>query len=228
VGLPVDGYCGLCNVAQRVLLYQWFICQICLNVILSYTKSFAASKTLREFWQQSILPLQPKSRLEETEVVALEPFVPGKRNKDKAVKTLDFSVYDDSLKTHGPIFFIEMKAGPGSIDEMKQFQLDINDSNDIATVCNREGIPAYVFHVQVGEEYYPPTRRAVGKAIWWTDAFTLEHNLLYVKRRRGEDKDAGYYSPKAFKGVEGFLNELKSNRYSLLKQKLAKTPLLQR
>jgi len=135
-------------------------------------------------------------------------------------------VFDVALHDNPLAFHIEMKAGPASIDNMKQFQLDINDSNDVATVCNNSGIPAYIFHVQVGDDHAPPTRHAVARGMWWTDCFTLQEHLQGVKARRGEeDKQAGYYSPGAFRGMDDFLVELQSRGYLALRERLEKEPL---
>ena len=41
-----------------------------------------------------------------------------------------------------PIFHVELKTGPGAIDTMKEFQLDVNDSNDIAGAVNHTRLPA--------------------------------------------------------------------------------------
>ena len=227
-GLSVDGYCGLCNQRQQVLLRQWFICQICLGVVLSYPKSFAASQSVHNFWESKVRPVLPRLRLDETDTVRLEPFTPGRRSqrtKAATVKTLDFSVLDDSINSETPAFFIELKAGPGSIEEMKEFQLDLNDSNDIANVCNASGVPAYIFHAQVVDEYLPPTRRSIAKGLWWSDCFTLGENLIKVAARRGEDKYAGYYRPTAFSPIATFVDALKKKSYKQLRNRLASQPL---
>jgi hypothetical protein len=223
-GLVVNGFCGLCNRRQDVLLRQWFVCQICLGVILSYPKTIAASLAVHDFWSRVVKPEFPGLKLEETEVVKLAPFIPGRRTKRVKSETLavvDFAVFDDSTGHQEPVFYIEMKSGPGSIDEMSEFQLDINDSNDVATVCNKSGIPAYIIHVQVREEYAPPTRHSVATGMWWTDCFALQEHLLSIKPRRGEeDKSAGYYSPQAFRTMESFKDELSTHRYIRLQERL--------
>jgi hypothetical protein len=228
-GLGVHGFCGLCNRSQDVLLRQWFLDPICLNVVLAYPKTFAASQAVHEFWKTRVNPTFPSLRLVETEVVQLEPFVPGRRNQNKkaeALRVLDFAVYDDSVNSDVPAFHIEMKTGPGSIDEMDEFQLDVNDSNDIARVCSSSAVPAYIFHVQVAEEYAPPTRHSVAVGMWWTDCFRLGENLRNIRPRRGEeDKNAGYYSAKAFLPMEDFLTELRDRRYLTLRDMLANQPL---
>ena len=83
-----------------------------------------------------------------------------------------------------------------------------------------EGKPAYVFHAQVVEEYCLPTRRSIGKEVWWTDIFTLRDNLKDIRRRRGEDKYAGYYYPEVFKPINQFKNELDIKGYDALTSRL--------
>ncbi len=77
VGLDTPGYCGLCNREMALKLRQWFICPICLNVVLSYQKAFAASASVHQFWDDRVRPRFPRLRLNETEVVKLEPFITG-------------------------------------------------------------------------------------------------------------------------------------------------------
>jgi len=74
-GLYVEGYCGLCNELTATDLRQWFVCPICLNVVLSYPKGFAASRYVHEFWAREITPQFPELVLEELDEVKLEPFV---------------------------------------------------------------------------------------------------------------------------------------------------------
>ncbi len=227
-GLPVNGYCGLCNRHTRTLLRQWFICPICLNVILGYTKGFAASRYLRSFWASKIRRRFPSFRLKETEVVRIEPFVPGRRSqraKAQSLSVLDFEVVDDRHSRTKPIFYIELKTGPGSIENMKKFQLDLNDWNDVATVCNKYGLPAYFFHAKVNEEYLGPTRRSLAKGLWWTDCFTLDRNRKSIQPRRGEDKYAAYYRATAFRPKADFLEELGTHGYESLRRRLKKRPL---
>ena len=195
-GLHVEGYCGLCNELTATDLRQWFVCPICVNVVLSYPKGFAASRFVHDFWAREIAPQFPDLELEELDEVKLEPFIPGKRSartKGKVVQALDYRVGRRNGEVIDPLFCIELKAGPASIDEMSEFQLDVNDFNDIANGCNGCGLPAYVFHVQINDDYLPPTRRSVAKDLWWTDVWTLDEARKAIRQRRGEDKRAGYY-----------------------------------
>lgn len=136
------------------------------------------------------------------------------------MEALDFLVSEIAEEEEHPVFFIELKTGPSQPEDMKEFQLDVNDFNDIATVARRWQTPVYVFHIQVVEEYRLPTRRSIAKNLWWTDIFTLREHLKAVKRRRGEDKDAGYYEPKAFKSIQTFVAELQAKRYKELRDRL--------
>jgi hypothetical protein len=190
-----------------------------LNVVYSYPKSIAASKLIFDKWRDIVQPICPNLKLEEIDVVKMEPFIPGKRSSIKKQSAIDFQVRDMNLTGSPVVFFIELKTGPSSLSgtqAMREFQLDVNDYEDIVNVMRAEGKPAYVFHAQVTEEYSLPTKRSVGKAVWWTDIFTLRNNLKYVKQRRGEDKDAGYYHPGIFKPIEQFGAELTSKGYETL------------
>lgn len=222
-GESFTGYCGLCNKLTTVTLRQWFVCPICLNVVLAYPKSMAATQFVRDFWKAKIEIDWPELKLWESEVVQIEPFVPGRRSqKAKAITldTLDFLVLKHKGGSSESQFHIEMKTGPTSIPEMREFQLDVNDFNDIKTVVSKTGLPAYIFHIQVVEEYQLPTRRSISKGLWWTDVLTLRQNLTSVRRRRGEDKDAGYYKPSAFRSAESFVKEIEREGYRELAEKI--------
>jgi hypothetical protein len=197
-----------------------------LNVVYSYPKSIAASKLIFDRWHDIVQPIHPNLKLEELDVVKVEPFTPGKRSSVKKQSTIDFQVRDMGLDGTPVVFFVELKAGPSSLsgeDAMREFQLDVNDYEDIVNVMRAEGKPAYVFHAQVIEEYSLPTRRSVGKAVWWADIFSLRNSLKYVKQRRGEDKDAGYYDPGVFKPIEHFGAELDIKGYEILTSRLKST-----
>jgi hypothetical protein len=222
-GLHVEGYCGLCNQLTATDLRQWFVCPICLNVVLSYPKGLAASRYVLEFWKREITQRFPDLVLEELDDVKLEPFVPGKRSartKAEVVQELDYRVGRRHGNVVEPLFCIEMKAGPAAIDAMSEFQLDVNDFNDIANGCNACGLPAYVFHVQINDEYLPPTRRSIARNLWWTDVWSLDQARKAVRQRRGEDKRAGYYKPSAFRAGDAFVEELRTGGYAGLTERL--------
>jgi hypothetical protein len=204
---------------------QWFVCGICWNVILAHQKSIAATAGLHDWWKRAITPTLPHLRLEETEPVYLSAFARASKTKKQGAETLsilDFSVSDTSRIAPAPLFHIEQKTGPGSIERMSEFQLDVNDFNDIAGAVNNTGLPAYVVHVQATQEYVFPTRRAVVRDLWWSDFFTLMAHKKRVAARRHEDKKAVYFDPSAFKPIDIFIEELKSENYKKVAAKLAK------
>lgn len=227
-GLHVEGYCGLCNQLTATDLRQWFVCPICLNVVLSYPKGFAASRFVHDFWAREVSPTFPELVLEELDEVKLEPFVHGKRSaktKGTVAQALDYRVVRQRGESTEPLFCIELKAGPASVSGMSEFQLDVNDFNDIASGCNSSGLPAYVFHVQINDDYLPPTRRSVAKELWWTDVWTLDASRKAVRQRRGEDKRAAYFRPSAFKDRHTFVDELAAHGYEALRERLKSRPI---
>lgn len=218
----------MCNEKKRVTLRQWFVCAICWNVILAYQKAFVASSAVHDYWSRSVTPVFPKLTLTEKEAVYLSPLIRKGKTKRQAAETiliLDFAVEKKVGERATPLFHIELKSGPGSIEEMSEFQLDINDSNDIIGVVLNTKLPAYIFHVQLEHDYAPPTRATVAKGIWWTDIFTFFESRIAIRARRGEDKQAGYYLPSVFRPISTFLNELKNERYLELREHLKKHTL---
>jgi hypothetical protein len=208
---------------------QWFVCGTCWNVVLAYQKSMAATKVLRTWWKDEIKPQFNHLDLVETEPVILSPYARGSSTKKESAETLtilDFLVSDVSKKPAKPLFHIEQKTGPGSIEEMKKFQLDVNDFNDIAGAINYTDLPAYIMHVQAQREYLLPTSKTIVSGMWWTDILTLMAHQKKIAVRRGEDKRAVYYNPAAFQPIDGFLEVLKAKRYKALAAALAKTPVL--
>jgi len=187
-----------------------------------------ASQAVHQYWRDRVTPVFPQPPFARREEVYLSAFARKSRTKRKAAETLnvlDFWVEERPPEAGTPLFHIELKSGPSAIDEMREFQLDINDSDDIIGAANNTGLPVYVFHVQTAFEYKPPTRSSVVLGIWWTDIFSLLEHRLAIRARRGEDKDAGYYSPSAFSPIGTFPQELKDKRYIELHQRLKTNPL---
>jgi len=227
-GGDLIGSCGLCNVTKAVAPRQWFVCGICWNVVLAYQKSIVASQAVHQYWNDAVKPNFPHLYLLEKEEVYLSAFARKGKTKRKAAESLsllDFWVEERPPETGVPLFHIELKSGPSSIEEMREFQLDINDSDDIIGAVINTGMPAYIFHVQTAFQYNPPTRSSVVRGMWWTDIFTLLEHRLAVRARRGEDKDAGYYSPSAFSLISTFPQELSNKRYVELSERLKSSPM---
>lgn len=227
-GETIQGYCGLCSVRGEVTMRQWFVCGICWNVILAYQKSIAATAGVHDWWNRVVASALPRLRLDETEPVYLSPFARSGKTKKQGAESLsilDFLVSDVSRMPATQLFHIEQKTGPGSILEMTEFQLDVNDFNDIVGAMNNSRLPAYVVHVQASQEYTFPTRRTVVRGLWWADIFTLIENQNRIAARRHEDKDAIYFKPGAFRPMDALIDEFKSENYKNLSAKLSKRPL---
>jgi hypothetical protein len=219
VGETVEGLCGLCNQVKSVTLRQHFACIPCWTLVQSYQKGFVASQAVHDTWAKTIQPGLPQLRMEETEPIAIEAYARQKTSKKAAAKVLeqlDFKVFEGDRA----LFHIELKSGPASIDHMREFQLDVNDYDDIIGASRHTKLPSYIFHVQLQQEYRPPTRgtRAVG--IWWTDFKRLRSGLIAVRQRRGEDKTAGYFSTAVFEPIETFSKEVEGRGYLRLAPEL--------
>jgi hypothetical protein len=223
----MQGFCGLCNELIDVAFRQWFLCPLCYNVVASYQKAFVSAQAVHEFWTRHVLPAAPDFALTETDTVTVTPFARGARTKRQAAEHLlasDFLISERAGGELVPRFHIELKAGPGSIADMTEFQLDVNDYNDIAGPVVNTGLPAYVFHVQLGLEYFPPTRRSVARNLWWTDIVTLNRHLKRQARRRDEGKAALYFDPKAFRRKEEFPGQVVGRAFEQLRLELLATP----
>lgn len=104
-----------------------------------------------------------------------------------------------------PAFWIEVKTGPGSLDEIREFQLDCSDCDDIMNAVITSGMPAFIVHCQMGKVPEPPTMRLVGQGVWWTTLTEFARSFKDVRPRRGnERKFAAYYGPDCFHPIETF------------------------
>jgi hypothetical protein len=227
-GQTFKGFCGLCNLKCDVTMRQWFACGPCWNVILAYQKSIAATEFLHKWWNDTIKPHFSHLNLVETEPVFLSPYArrtSTKKQSALSLSALDFLVSDTRASPAKSLFHIEQKTGPGSVEDMKTFQLDVNDFNDIVGAINYTHLPSYIVHIQAGRQYSFPTCRTVIRGMWYTDILRLKAHQLRIAVRRGEDKRAIYYDPAAFEPIEGFAKQLKAKHYKKLASKLAKSKL---
>ncbi len=218
-GETIDGYCGLCNRRTAVTLRQHFACTQCWALITSYQKGYVSAAAVHAMWSRDIAPHHPYLELSETDVLRLEPYVRNKTTKSKAAETLttlDFLVLDAG----SPRFHIELKTGPMSVTDMNEFQLDVNDFDDIIGASCFTGLPSYIFHVQMGMRYEPPTRELVSLGMWWTDFRRLRDHLVGLRKRRNEDKYAGYFNTDAFHPIETFSAEIARKGYNDLRSHL--------
>jgi len=126
-GETLQGFCGLCNESRSVVARFWFACDICWNIVQAYQKAKAASQAVHTYWNEQCAASFPKLKLIETEPVYLAPYHRGGKTKRQAAETLD--ALDFRVERIGgaanQLFHIELKAGPGSIEQMNEFQLDI-------------------------------------------------------------------------------------------------------
>jgi hypothetical protein len=74
-------------------------------------------------------------------------------------------------------------------------------------------VPTFVFHVQVIEDYRPPTSRNIALNAWWASVYELEQNLQKVSMRGLEKRPAAYYSTQAFKPIDEFIPYILSDRF---------------
>jgi hypothetical protein len=215
-GTRRQGYCGLCNKLTEVTFRQWFACPICWNVIVAYQKSITAGAAVQQFWDEQVKLVAPTIELVELDEMQLLPLQPRKGTKRQsaaAALTSDYRAEEVVGGQRTPRFHIELKSGPGSIDEMREFQLDVNDYNDIVGPVLNTGLIGYIFHVHVDLDWMPPTRRAVARKMWWTDILTLTGNKVRQAKRRDEDKQALYFRPEAFRPMDEFLAEMRQRRF---------------
>jgi hypothetical protein len=210
-GLQVKGYCYLCGKYTDVKLRQWPLCEDCSRIVHSYPIGIVAQECVLKWLREKITGI----RFELTDPITLKPY--SKNRKDKEPQP-DITGYD--IKGN-KILVIEVKSGHSSIDEMKSFQLDISDCEDILKYVEKERVATYIFHVQVTEMFEPPTMYFKCAGIWWTDIFELSKNFQRkVKRRIDRGKMAAHYNPRCFKPVESFIDEIKSGRYKDLTDRL--------
>lgn len=222
-GETVHGYCGLCNEIRDVTLRQQYACHPCWAVVQSYQKGFVAAEAVHDFWQRVISAEFPHLRLTETEPVRVEPYIRAHNTKkaaSKTLSTLDYEVRDTTQQGDPIAFHIELKSGPASIETMSEFQLDVNDFDDIVGAACFTKLPAYVIHVQIQPVYLLPTKGHQATGAWWTDFARLRAALNSVKGRRGEDKAAAYFDPSAFSPFATFTDELRTQGYVALGKKL--------
>lgn len=214
-GETIAGYCGLCNEHTEVTLRQHFACATCWAVVTSYSKGFVSAKALLQMWAERVASSNPGFYLQETDQIRLEPYVRAKKTKyaaSKTLSTLDFL----ATETGHTRFHIELKTGPQTMDAMSEFQLDVNDFDDIIGASCNSGTPSYIVHIAVRMDYLPPTKRITPVGIWWTDFKRLRDSLKSVRKRRGEDKYAGYFDTSAFETIDTFSAAVASRSYEAL------------
>jgi len=210
-GCQVEGYCYLCGNITDVKLRQWILCENCSRVVHSYPIGILAQRHVLE-WLRSRIPW---IKFDLTDPVILMPY--SKEGTGKEPQP-DITGYDDR---GNKVLMIEVKTGRSSISDMRSFQLDLSDCDDILKYVERERIATYIFHVQVVEVYAPPTSYFRCVEIWWTDIFELSKRFKrIVTRRIDRGKKAAYYDPRCFKPADSFIEEVKRRGYEDLTKRL--------
>lgn len=211
----VRGYCQLCNNIRSVRLRSWFLCDICDRVAGSIGRNHVAEKAIMDFWQEQVQSHHPHLVIEQNDVSALRP----RRDTDVSGEgPLDFLVRDG--RSGELLLGIENKTGRSSIRDMSAFQLDISDCDSILHHVRELNVPCYIVHVQVLEDWRPPTMGFRSVGLWWSDIFLMDEHFRDIRTRRDERRGAAYFSKKAFHEIETLPAALftKSGKLALAEQ----------
>jgi hypothetical protein len=201
----VGGFCAYCGDDGPVKERFWYLCNICERVVRSYPSEKAASKFVLEWWEglHRNNPMIRDIRLDLTDPVKLMSFEAHKRWKEKKEFNPDFTAYRGSSRD--PVFGVEMKTGRNAVADMSIFQLDVSDCDDILGWVEPLRIPAFLFHIQVTEEFRPPTSRRIARGGWYMDVFEMEQNFRRTRQRPRENRPAAYFDRRGFHTLEIFL-----------------------
>lgn len=203
-GERIDGYCGHCNGLTVVRLTQWFLCGTCDRVIRSIGRGLASARFVETEWAE-VFGTASALNLIETDPVLLQPR--GRRSDPSRTTSADFVA---SEATGEPVLGLELKSGrsalPGSGvgNPMAQFQLDTTDCDDISAAAGDLNAPVFLLHAQVIGRAHAPTERYVGVGLWYARPWDLLPNLIEVRRRPRETRDAAYFKTTAFHPFDDF------------------------
>ncbi|MGA8855576.1 MAG: hypothetical protein WB643_00255 [Candidatus Bathyarchaeia archaeon] len=220
---PVTGYCSYCGLSKQVQERFWYLCGICERIVKSYAAERAATSFILEWWSQASKSDEniKKIELKRTDPVRLMSFEEHQKWKESAhVSNPDFTGV--RTETDRKVFAVEMKTGRSSIKKMSAFQLDVSDCDDILSFVKSLRVPSYVFHVQVVEEFQPPTFRKVAINGWWASVFDMEKAFTETRTRQREQRPAAYFKRTAFKPLDEFAGHLRSEQYDEINKKLQK------
>lgn len=217
-GLTVGGYCALCNLRHaNVAFLQWYLCANCERVVRSYSVGSVAVGAVKNWWATKVQPHESTLELVETDPIFLAPYDQESRGAEAALP--DFTVRN---KANGADEFpIELKTGRSSIKEMRAFQLDTSDCDEIVGFTQRLGLPAYVIHAQVREAFDPPTSYFECIGLWWSDIFSMAQRFQrLVKRRIDHGKTAAFFDREAFRDIQTLVDHVKQRDYRAQQDKL--------
>jgi len=202
-GEAVSGYCLLCNSITTVRLRAWFLCDICDRVARSIGRNHVAEQAVLDFWEATVQTRFPHLSIVQNDRSSLRP----RRDTDVTGKgPLDFLVTDEQAGRL--VFGIENKTGRSSMRDMSQFQLDVSDCDSILNGVRELGVPAFIVHAQVLEQWAPPTMGFRAVSLWWSDIYLMTEHFTSVRMRRDERRGAAYFKKQAFAAIDTFADAL--------------------
>lgn len=215
-GFTVTSYCALCNEHRDLRLCQWFLCPYCERLVNSYRLGRVSQAFALQEWGRLVAPHVPDIAVEGVDAVTLRPYERRAGRRDLA-EVLDFRAIEDGR----PAAWIELKTGQRAIEELATFQLDHSDCDDILNVVRITSLPSYIFHVQLGKEYEPPSDRIVPHGAWWTDIYAMSDAFLRSeRRRRNGGKMAAHFAPACFARLESLGAALRDGHHRTLRERM--------
>jgi len=219
----VTGYCSYCGLSKEIKERFWYLCGICERIVKSYAAERAATSFILDWWNETskIDEHIKKIEMKRTDPVRLMSFEEHEKwRKSEHESNPDFTGIE--IEADHKLFAVEMKTGRSSIKKMSAFQLDVSDCDDILTFVKSLRIPSYVFHVQVVEEFKPPTFRKVAISGWWASVYDMEKAFTTTRTRQREQRPAAYFKRTAFKPLSEFPAHIASEQFVAMKQRLQK------
>jgi hypothetical protein len=218
----VDGYCLYCGNETSVRERFWYVCNVCERVVKSFPSERAASKFVLSWWDdlRRSKSIVKDIKLAVTDPIKLKSYEVPKERKKTRISRPDFTgLLEPSDKQ---LFGIEMKTGRSSISQMSQFQLDVSDCDDIMGWVEPLRLPGFLFHIQVTEEFNPPTSRRVARDGWFMDIFEMQENFKSIRQRPRENRPAAYYNKKGFHRFDDFIQDDFVERLEEMRKRFAK------
>lgn len=207
-----DGRCEYCDAPRDLTYRQWLLCGYCTRVVQSYRMGHLSAHFALARLRQMADAAGLTTLFEEADPVSVQATSRRGGPRERATR-LDLIARAD--RSGAPSFWLEVKTGPGSVDEMSAFQLDCSDCDDITNAMAVSGMPSVLLHSQMAKVPEPPTVRLVGKGLWWTDVFAFAEAFQEVKPRRGnERKLAAYFEASCFRPLESLAEYVASRTYA--------------
>lgn len=201
VGVGDHGRCEYCDALCTIRYRQWLLCGYCARVVQSYRMGRLSAAYAIEKLRRVVQPQVPTLEFAEADPIEIQ--ATARRGRPRVLATrLDLEVVHADSRVRAA--WIELKTGPGAINEISEFQLDCSDCDDIENVVRTSGVPAILMHCQIAKSPEPPTMRLTGLDLWWTDLHSFAKAHTGVKPRRGnERKLAAYFATNCFRPIDG-------------------------